>query len=149
MSDLDFAGPGLSAFQNAQEEIHEWLIKAQANGIKAKVMGFSLGGALAAYTYIYENAWVAPQGSIAFCPPGFSEKVIEEWQGLEQTKKQGFTIYVNEGDIISKIGRLFGTVYALSTKKPLKPLSAHTALMSAQTVFFKARVDVDSDYLER
>ena len=149
MSDLDMAGPGLRAFQHAKEEIHDWLMAASATGRKARVMGFSLGGALAAYTFIYENDWVAKTGSVAFCPPGVAEKVIEDWELLPEERRQGFTIYVNEGDIIPKVGKLFGNVYCLSTKKKLKPLSAHTKLMSSETFFSKARVDVEKENTER
>lgn len=147
MSDLDMAGPGLSAFQHAQKKIHAWLTSLPDP--KAKVIGFSLGGALAAYTFIYENAWIAPHGSIAFCPPGVSEKVIEDWQLLPEKNKPGFTIYVNEGDIISKIGKLFGTVFELSAKKPLRPLSAHEALMSTRAFFGQSLVDVTKENLAR
>jgi hypothetical protein len=149
MSDLDLAGPGLRAFQHAKEEIHDWLVKASAAGKKAQVIGFSLGGALAAYTFIYENGWVTKNGSVAFCPPGVAEKVIEDWNLLPIERRQGFTIYVNEGDIIPKVGKLFANVYCLSTKRKLKPLSAHTKLMSADTYFLKARVDVAKENSER
>ena len=145
MSDLDMAGPGLSAFQNSQEEIHAWLHKVSAKGKKAKVMGFSLGGALAAYTFIYENDGISSSGSAAFCPPGVANKVIEDWQSLPEKRRQGFTTYVNEGDLVSKVGKLFGTVYAFLVKRPLKPLSAHTQLMSAETFLLKARIDVQKE----
>lgn len=144
LSDLDMAGPGLTAFRNSQEEIHRWMVKASQNGKKTKVLGFSLGGAIAAYTFIYENAWVS-SGSAAFCPPGVAEKVIEDWKLLPADKLEAFTTYVNEGDLISKVGKLFGTVYALSGKKRLKPLSAHTQLMCAETILLKARVDVKKE----
>src|SRR5207249_1381181 len=54
MSDLDPSGPGLKAFFHARKEIGGWLQAVQAQGKPARVMGFSLGGALAAYTFIYE-----------------------------------------------------------------------------------------------
>ena len=54
MSDLELAGPGLYAFRKAQAELNQWLKKVHAQGQAARVMGFSLGGALAAYTFIYE-----------------------------------------------------------------------------------------------
>ncbi len=143
MSDLDMAGPGLSAFRNAQDKISEWLQKAAKLGKKARAIGFSLGGSLAAYTYIYENAWIADRGSIAVCAPGFADSVLEGWSLLPPERHQGFTTYVNAGDIISKVGKLFGTVYCLSTGTALKPLTAHTFLMSSEPKFLKALVDVN------
>src|SRR5579871_357703 len=59
MSDLDLTGPGLSAFENSQDELSLWLKIVNASGKPARVMGFSLGGALAAYTFIYENQWLS------------------------------------------------------------------------------------------
>jgi len=132
LSDLDIAGPGLNAFKHAQEEISLWLNKALELGKAAKVLGFSLGGALAAYTFIYENTSMAKQGSISMCAPGVSGRVAEEWGLLE---KKGFKSYVNAGDLISKVGKLFGPVYCLATPKMCKPLTAHTRLICAEPFF--------------
>jgi hypothetical protein len=147
MSDLDFSGPGFTAFQKAQGKIHEWLKGFSPR--RVRVMGFSLGGALAAYTFIYENSWISARGSMAFCPPGLNEKVIETWNNLPKDRREAFTLYVNKGDIISKAGKLFGTVYELSTNSLLKPLSAHTALMTAESPFFRVKVDVTRENLSR
>jgi hypothetical protein len=121
MSDLDMAGPGLSSFRKAQGEIHSWLTSVKAQGKTAKVMGFSLGGALAAYTFIYENQEIAESGSITLCAPGVNDQVIEDWLLLSEKRRQGLVSYVNAGDIVSKVGKLFGTVYCLSLPQPLNP----------------------------
>jgi hypothetical protein len=143
ISDLDPAGPGLSAFQHAQAKISDWLQKVMKLKKGARAMGFSLGGALAAYTYIYENAWVSKAGSVALCAPGVAEKVFEDWRSLSIERQKGFKSYVNSGDIVSKVGKLFGTVYCLSTAIVYKPLTAHTMLMCGEPVFSKALVDVE------
>lgn len=137
LSDLDIAGPGLNAFRHAQDEISAWLKKTMDMGKTARVMGFSLGGALAAYTFIYENAYVASQGSISVCGPGVAGKVIEDWHRVRQ---KGFKSYVNAGDLVSKVGKLFGPVYCLSTPQASKPLTAHTRLTCAEPVFSIALV---------
>ena len=139
LSDLDIAGPGLNAFKHAQGQISSWLKKVMKMGKTARVMGFSLGGALAAYTFIYENANIAKQGSISVCAPGVAGKVIEDWRSLPQ---KGFKSYVNAGDLVSKVGKLFGPVYCLSTPQLCKPLTAHTRLICAEPVFSVALVDV-------
>ncbi len=143
MSDLDMAGPGRAAFQRAQNEISVWLKKVKSRGKKAAVMGYSLGGALAAYTFIYENGSLSDQGSLAVCAPGVAEKVIEDWGMLSKEKQKGFTSYVNSGDVVSKVGKLFGTVYCLSAPESFKPIEAHMMLMCSEPLFTKALVNVN------
>jgi len=149
MSDVDTAGPGLSVFRKAQPKLHDWLSAMKAKGHPAKVIGFSLGGALAAYTFIYENSLLTNHGSIAFCPPGVAEEVIADWEKLPIERRQGLHIYINPGDVVSKVGKLFGEVYALSGTKPLKPLDAHTHLMTFEKLFTRTKVDVAKENAER
>jgi hypothetical protein len=113
------------------------------------VIGFSLGGSLAAYTYLYENAWVNPEGCVAFNPPGFSDEVLKEWGALDDAKQQAFRVYVNRGDLVSKVGKLFGDVYELSVEARLKPLRAHTFFFSAYGQFFQAKVALDKENITR
>jgi hypothetical protein len=108
-------------------------------------MGFSLGGVLAAYTFIYENQWLSDRGSISICGPGIRESVLKKWQLLSKERQKGFTTYVNMGDITSKVGKLFGNVFALSAQLKIKPLTAHVTLMSSEPKFSKARVDVQKE----
>ncbi|MBS0653168.1 MAG: hypothetical protein JSR39_06505 [Verrucomicrobia bacterium] len=149
MSDVDIAGPGLTAFNKAREEIRSWLMKVAQTGSKAKVMGFSLGGALAAYTYLFEQDWVNPEGCVAFNPPGFSEQALEKWNGLSEEAKNAFRVYVNRGDVVSKIGKLFGDAYEISLEGALKPLKAHTLFLTAEQQFSLAKIDVDKENMGR
>jgi hypothetical protein len=149
MSDVDSAGPGLTVFRKSQEEIHAWLMKVAQRGLKARVIGFSLGGVLAGYTYLYENAWINSEGCVAFNPPGISDAIFQEWNQLSDAAKRGFRVYVNRGDVISKVGKLFGDVYELSVDQPLKPLKAHTLFVSAESQAFQAKVDVEQENLTR
>jgi hypothetical protein len=145
MSDLDIAGIGLNAFQHAQGMLHAWLEKVSSLA-KARVVGFSLGGALAAYTFLYENALISKEISYAFNMPGISEAILTKW---EHVPKASFTSYVTKGDPISKMGQLLGTVYQLSTTRSLQPLDAHTLLMLAQAETEQAVVDVAQENLTR
>ncbi len=145
MSDADLAGPGLTAFNKSREEIRSWLMKVAQVGPKAKVMGFSLGGALAAYTYLYEQDWINPEGCVAFNSPGFSDQALEKWNGLSEEAKNAFRVYVNRGDVVSKIGKLFGDAYEISLESFLKPLQAHTLLLIAEQQFSLAKIDVDKE----
>ena len=140
ISDLDIAGPGYKAFQKAKKELQSWLKKVTTSGRKAKVMGFSLGGALAAYTYLFENDLMSDEPSYAFNAPGLSIKLLEQWNELPSSV--AFRSYVTLGDMVSKVGRLFGTVYELRIDKDLLPLEAHTQLMLAQPITTQATVDV-------
>ncbi len=149
MSDLDWNGPGLGAFRRAQPGLHEWLVAVHNDNKSAKVMGFSLGGALAAYTFIYENEWLAEAGSVSLNAPGISEAVVRDWESIPAERQSGFCSYVNEGDIVSKVGKLFGEVYQLSTGMPLKPLTAHTTLMCSKPFVVKSRVDVAKENQRR
>lgn len=140
ISDLDLAGPGLNAFHNAREELHRWLKKVTTDGPKAKVMGFSLGGALAAYTYLFENDLMSDEPSYAFNTPGFTKELLEQWKELPSST--AFQSYVTLDDVVSKFGRLFGAVYELRIDEDLLPLEAHTLLMLAQPRTVQAVVDV-------
>lgn len=148
MSDVDMAGPGLHAFQKAQPQIHAWLAQVAETHSKARVIGYSLGGALAAYAYIFENELISDE-SYAFNLPGIADQVIQQWNSLPEEKKQGFTSFVNRGDVVSKVGKLFGRVVELSTDTPMKPLTAHTMLISAQSVFYQRTVDVPLENASR
>lgn len=149
MSDLDIAGPGFSAFQRSQKEISYWLRSIKSQGKPARVMGFSLGGALAIYTFIYENQWLSDRGSFSVCAPGVKEKVISDGELILLERRTGLTSFVNMGDVVSKVGKLFGNVYVLSTNKTYKPLQAHTMLMSCEPFFSKAKVDVKEENKSR
>ncbi len=145
MSDVDLAGPGLYTFQQAQSKIHAWLQKMADRGTKARTMGYSLGGVLAAYAFIFEQDLLAERGSVAFNLPGVSNQIIEKWEALPKERKEGFVSFVNQGDVVSKVGKLFGVVYELSLNEPMKPLTAHTILMSAQPEFIRRGVDVAAE----
>jgi hypothetical protein len=143
MSDLDMSGPGFSVFQRSENGIAQWLKEVHAKGKPARVMGFSLGGALAAYTFIYENRWLAEHGSLSIGSPGIKEKPLAQWELLPQERKLGFVSLINRGEIVPKVGKLFGNAYLLSTPETHRPLAAHTLLMTAQPFFFKSKIDVE------
>jgi hypothetical protein len=145
LSDLDMSGPGLSAFLNAQKKIHAWLLKVSHRGNKARAVGFSLGGALASYAFIYENELMSDQSSIAFNPPGASEKICELFLTLPSKRQHALITYVNDGDIVSKVGCLFGSTYQFSTEQTHRPLYAHTLLITGQKSVTCALVDVEKE----
>ncbi len=131
LSDLDFKGPGFSAFRKAQPKIHAWLEKT---GKKTQVLGFSLGGALAAYTLLFEKDLLS--SAIAFNMPGLSLKNYELWRTLKDSPP--FISYVTQGDFVAKIGHTIGDLRICSTGTPMKPLTAHTTLISFEPTFYLA-----------
>ncbi len=149
MSDVDLAGPGFYAFKKARADIHAWLVAAAKEKEKARVIGFSLGGALAMYTFVFENAWMSSKPSYAFSPPGVSDKVIATWKELPEDRQAIFRTYVNRGDVISKVGKLHGNVYELSIDRDLKPVSAHTALMTSYRTITLSPIDVSLENASR
>lgn len=149
LSDVDMAGPGRSVFLHARSEIHDWLLQMNTAKKRANAIGFSLGGCLAAYAFLYEGDLLNETGSIAFNPPGISEAVLEEWNNLSESKRSGFIVYVNRGDIISKSGHLFGSAYEMSTECAMKPLFAHTVLLCGQPWFTMAKIDIAQEIISK
>jgi hypothetical protein len=149
LSDIDEKGPGFTVFSKARSEIHQWLDKVAKQNKKAISVGFSLGGLLAAYTFFYEKDLLSEWGSVAFNPPGISQYIAEEWNKLSRIELERFTTYINRGDIICKMGYLFGTTYEIYTDHLMKPLFAHTVLISGQQNFILAEVNVERENSQR
>jgi hypothetical protein len=148
ISDFDPKGPGLTAFKRAQPAIHRWLEKVAREGHRARVMGFSLGGALAAYTVLFEHELINPsveEASFAFNPPGVTKKIFNLWKKLSAEQRPPLNLFVAKGDLISKIGRLFGDLYELSTSALFYPIAAHVTLMTAQPCFYQNGIDLSME----
>lgn len=152
ISDLNTSGPGLSTFRNAQIEIHEWLTKAASYGMKTRVMGYSLGGVLTAYTAVYEYDLLnhdKDHPSLSFNPPGVSKAIWELWDEMPRDTQVPLQVYVVRGDLVSKIGLLFGDVVEFSLDNHLKPISAHVTLISGQPSYHLFKVNVAEENLSR
>ena len=140
ISDLEIHDPGLSAFQKGQAKVHAWLEKAEKYCCKARVMGFSLGGILTAYTLLYEGELVnRDKTSFSFSAPGVSREVLQEW--VQETGRPPFLLFIPQGDIIPKYGRLFKNAFLLSTDKVPAPLAAHTGLITFSEFFRLNAID--------
>ncbi|MFI5333645.1 MAG: hypothetical protein ACHQT8_00585 [Chlamydiales bacterium] len=140
LSDLEIRDPGLSTFHHGQPKIHAWLEKATKNGEKARVMGFSLGGILAAYTLIYETALINQEApSISFNAPGVSPEIFIDWSQLERPPP--FLNFVTEGDMIPKYGLLIGQTYLLFQEICPAPLKAHTQLITLSSTYRLQNID--------
>lgn len=143
LSDLDAKGPGYRVFQRAREEIHRWLTSMHEQGHPARAIGFSLGGSLACYTYIYEHALIDKRApSVAFNPPGLSKKVFLDAHALGPSSTQNLALYINRWDPLSKVGRLFGSAIELNAERDMAPLEAHTLLVCGEDAFTQSSIDV-------
>ncbi|MGL4540462.1 MAG: hypothetical protein ACRCU0_05750 [Candidatus Rhabdochlamydia sp.] len=131
-SDLDCLGPGFRVFRKSKLQIQTWLRQAKQKTNAARVMGCSLGGALAAHVFIEYGDLLSKESSIAFHPPGVFKKAKKNWDQLEEETKQRFITYVAQGDFVSKLGSLIGDKRVLSIDAQLKPLTAHTLLFAGQ-----------------
>lgn len=143
MSDLDPKGPGWTLFEKGQKKIRSWL---QKEGRPARVIGHSLGGSIAAYTLIEEADMMSARShetSYAFNFPGIPKPLLEKWNQLES--KPSFMGFVARGDLISKLGHLFGEVLELSLDTPLSPVRAHEMLLFSQPKGLLSEVDIESE----
>lgn len=138
ISDLDIAGPGFHIFCDARKEIHEWLYNCKKVGNKARVMGFSLGGAFTSYTLILEHRLVAnshEQPSISFNSPGVMRRMFRKWSKMTNEKKVSYFVFITKNDLIPRYGSHIGHRYEISTSRILLPIHAHVTLMTAQREF--------------
>ncbi len=135
---LDTNGSGFSMYKAARPQIREWLFEQQTTYGKAKVMGFSLGGALAAYAVIFDPEFF--HTGVAFNMVGVRRRMIKRWQGIRQEERPRFIAYVNRGDPVSRIGSLLGDVSLFFIPGRHSPGKAHNLLLSSEAkVFFQKR----------
>jgi len=130
VADLDVFGPGYTSFFFAKDQMERFLQSSSENGKKVISLGYSLGGILSAYMQLFFPTYIDTQNSAAFNPPGFQKKLLKLAQ--ESKVLDSFSIFVNQNDAVSKWGFLAGNVEVLMSQDLLKPLEAHTFLMSAQ-----------------
>lgn len=134
ISDLEIHDPGLSTFHHGQPEIHAWLAKVAKQGEKARVMGFSLGGILAAYTLLYEGDLVnSQQASISYNAPGVSREILHEW--FQASSRPPFLVFITDGDLVPKYGLLLGQTFLLMQEELPAPLKAHTELITLSSFY--------------
>lgn len=146
LSDLDPSGVGLSVFKGSQGKIHDWLLRAEdITGRKACVMGFSLGGVLSMYTALFEGDFLSEKGSMAFNPPGVSPDIYDLWQ----KKTPPIALYVTEGDLVSKLGKIVPKAFEFREKQHLGPVEAHTKLITFDPFFSLVEVAIEEENKNR
>lgn len=132
ISDLDFSGPGFRVFKKSKAQIQAWLEGVKQESRAARVMGCSLGGALAMHVFIEHYHLLSQESSVVFHPPGVCQNVKKSWDLLEEKTQKQLVTYIAQGDFVSKVRSLVSSTRILSTGARLKPLAAHTLLFSGQ-----------------
>ena len=144
LCDLDVSGIGWTAFQSAEPQIKKWLEKANSLRGPAKVVGFSLGGALSIYTALLEPSCLCRV--VAFNSPGVSKSLFLLW-GKEQLPPISF--YAAQGDPVSKLGWIGPRAFEMAYKGSLGPIAAHTSLMTAKSPLFLFPIDLEQENKQR
>ncbi len=136
LSNLDQRGVAFSLFQKGASAIHAWLKTMSENGVPATVIGYSQGGALAIYTAIFERDYVGEV--IAFNPPGVSQEIQTEWRNLSLP----LTLFISQGDFVSKKGSLIGKIYVLFVEPLRAPIAMHVTLVSGEPTYRRAKATI-------
>lgn len=145
ISDLDITGPGFKTFLRAKDQIQGWLKKVSRREIPARAIGFSLGGAFVFYTMIHFPDLLHPHfPSKAFNPPGIKNTVLTKWE-QSAGEKPPYIVYVNQGDVVSKMGFLPSNVWEISIKQPMEVIQAHVTIMSLEPSYLMREVDIDAE----
>ncbi len=150
LSDLDPDGPGKKLFLNSKSVIRKWLQKHSGRLEKPRVIGYSLGGCLAAYTAYFENDLLNQKtnfSSIAFNLPGVENDLLNQWDKLTDETRPAFKSFITRGDVVSKFGSLFGDVYEVSLERPLSPVLAHEHLIFSQPIIYVVKIDTEKENL--
>ena len=150
LADLDMSGPGHSTYLHARPYIRKWLEDVSRYGKKTRVMGFSLGGAFASYTLIYEHDLVTRDKrnpSIAFNTPGVTKKLYNKWQSFSEKYRPPFVTFQTKHDAICKVGHLIGDIYKLSTESQLPAITAHVILISGQPSYYLRAIQKNNRYI--
>ncbi len=139
ISDLDPSGPGYHIYKRSRDQITAWLSERASTGPKARVMGFSLGGALTHYALILDTAFIntdKKHPSITFGSPGVTLKLLKKWELIPKTERPYLYSLIHKNDQVSKIGHLFGDINQLDTEENYGPLASHSTFMLAKPKCF-------------
>lgn len=145
LSDCDVSGPGFFAFRSSEKTIQNWLEKACKQAGKVDVMGFSLGGVLAIYTTLFQNAFV--DRCVAFNAPGVSKVIFDALEKL--SSPPSVCLYATQGDLVSRFGRMVSQAFEMTDRSSMGPIQAHTKIMSAQSPLLLFRIDIEKENQSR
>lgn len=131
VANLHPEGPGWKLFTHSQKEVLNWLEEKTKQGTqKARTVGYSLGGALAAYYLTYHPQYFNQTDynpSIILDAPGVNSQIEKKW--TETAEKPLVFTFVNRGDLIPKVGNfLIGRAFEVRHAQNLYGFESHQAL---------------------
>lgn len=145
LSDLDFDGPGYHAFMKSKDIFRDWMTNVNAShSSKTRAIGFSLGGAFASYTAIFEGELLNSdpfQPSMSFNSPGVIKKVFQKWNEIDPKGRPLFLNFRTKNDIVSKYGHLIGYNYKLTPSEKFLFFTAHVKLLIGEDEFLLVLFD--------
>lgn len=142
-ANIDRKGPGYFMYKRVQPRLRYWLDKQTRVYGKAKVLGFSLGGALAAYAVTLDYDLF--EKGTSFNMPGLRKKIAHRFSLIKEEDRPLFISYVNRGDAVSKIGKLLGKVQEFSFPETLKLVRAHNLLILGEPKVFVREVNLEEE----
>ncbi len=116
------------------------------------MIGFSLGGVFTLYTVLHAYDLLSKKSedrSLAFNLPGVSREILDEWEKIPAGDLPPLKLFVNRGDLISKLSKLLGDIYELSLPTLSKPIYAHTAVISLEPLYFLQAIDLEKENAKR
>jgi hypothetical protein len=149
ISNFDPKGPGFSVFNHSKKRLHEWMESTTKKNHKVKVIGYSLGGALASYLLLDQPSFFSENScSLLFHQPGLTDKNFEKFQKAQEEHPFKVRSFIAEGDPVSKYGKLFCETIGLRLQeKVLMPFEAHTQLFCALHNLEARRIHIENENL--
>jgi len=145
MSNFDPEGPGHAIYHNARPRLRNWLKAVCKGGLKARALGFSLGGALASYSLIFDPEFFSQSiecSSYTFNHPGVDDILMHKWKALPKNARPALQGFIAEGDFVSKYGKLFSESYQMKLEKNLEPIESHTSLYFTKPLIHLSEINV-------
>ncbi len=145
---FDPKGAGFSFFLNAKDAIHQWLQSVTSASQKARVFGYSQGGAFAQYTAINENAFISQKShepSMIFNSPGVNKDLLQQWHNIPAEQKPNLCALLPSQDPVTQFGFLLGSVVQFNPKQPQEVQKAHFPLMLSQDAYSLVPVDTEKE----
>ncbi|MCH9634467.1 MAG: hypothetical protein S4CHLAM7_12190 [Chlamydiae bacterium] len=148
IANLHPKAPAWKLYKNSKDQIENWLKeKTQDGTTKARVFGYSQGGAVASYLLTYQHKWIskkANEPSFIFDTPAIPENVAKDWRSVKD--KPFVESYISDGDLVPKIGvDMIGPVFVIKPSKMLSIFDAHTALTLLDTHLEIQEMDIEKE----
>lgn len=147
---FDPKGPGFSFFLKANDSIEKWLQKVTSPTQKARVFGYSQGGAFSLYTTIYHPELISQkphEPSMIFNSPGVNKDLLQRWLAIPSEQIPRLCVLFPCADVVPQFGFLVGNVFQFNSKSPMELKNAHFPLMLLQPSYSLDLIDTEKENL--